>query len=659
MESTDVNGGQDVGYEYDPQTTLESIEKSKTINFTISANYTSGWQPREAFRELVQNWRDGIIESFKLARHEFRVIRREQALDHNIEIMYSVPNVKWTGDTDPRWLGYIRYTGRDGEGSIDMVNCKATLQPQYLDMGGSSKVGQTEQAGAHGEGLKIALLVLMRSPQNHSVRCCSGGFNWTFNFTTSGRLVARLQRMSEAAIDRAVEQMERQTQRPGALLPFTASPNHDVRFVIGEYRTGRNETGNMVNRSPVKQTHFEEWTAAALFLHSTEPGDILTTSAAGDLLLAPHLRGKLYLKGLLLKESKTGQSASMTGRPLRFGYNFAIGRTNRERMSVGSAGEEGRAMLAIWNAVLQEYPSLATSAENLSDMLNTVEPEYADVSGAKYMPRMLAESLKRHLFSRVPQNKWYYSSVEKSKNHRLDDIFRGLGCEGVELSKPYWEALRQYGLLRTAEEEERRRFMAAPIVPPPATSFAKSLCRLLHACFHGCSQMKGLDFVFVGAGQLNLQLYFSDDHDLLFRIHDRWLSVQSASAELGLSEFQSESDILFHVVKSLFFDALEQLPLQDFTNPDGGLHSRIQDRPRRREAIRAEQRLLNYMRIANSSIETKKGLPALRISWPMTQPEVEIEIQCHLLSTCSHLMNKLVARDGKGPLYCDLGDASV
>lgn len=41
--------------EYDPETTLDSIQKSKTINFSIHADYTT-WAPREAFRELVQNW---------------------------------------------------------------------------------------------------------------------------------------------------------------------------------------------------------------------------------------------------------------------------------------------------------------------------------------------------------------------------------------------------------------------------------------------------------------------------------------------------------------------------------------------------------------------------------------------------------------------------
>ncbi len=45
----------DEDYDYDPEITLRDIDRSKTINFSIRANYTN-WAPREAFRELVQNW---------------------------------------------------------------------------------------------------------------------------------------------------------------------------------------------------------------------------------------------------------------------------------------------------------------------------------------------------------------------------------------------------------------------------------------------------------------------------------------------------------------------------------------------------------------------------------------------------------------------------
>jgi hypothetical protein len=47
--------GEEDDYMSDSEVTLCSIDKSKTISFSIRANYTK-WAPREAFRELVQNW---------------------------------------------------------------------------------------------------------------------------------------------------------------------------------------------------------------------------------------------------------------------------------------------------------------------------------------------------------------------------------------------------------------------------------------------------------------------------------------------------------------------------------------------------------------------------------------------------------------------------
>jgi hypothetical protein len=52
----------DDGYDYEPETTLDSIGNSKTINFSIRASYTN-WKPREAFRELVQNWYGSPLRS--------------------------------------------------------------------------------------------------------------------------------------------------------------------------------------------------------------------------------------------------------------------------------------------------------------------------------------------------------------------------------------------------------------------------------------------------------------------------------------------------------------------------------------------------------------------------------------------------------------------
>lgn len=314
------------------------------------------------------------------------------------------------GGDKKEWLGYIRYKGHDGKGSIDITNRSATLQPWHLDLGGTSKAGDAHQAGAHGEGLKIAVLVLMRGRQNHSVRCRSGGFNWNFNFTTRGRLVARLRRMTPEAIHKAQDQARRLSQR--MLLPFAANPNLDVQFVIGEAQGGRDERGDKVRRRQVQREDFDAWTKAALFLQDGRDGAIISTED-GDLLADPQLCGHIYLKGLLLRTSTPTRSASITNEPLKFGYNFASGRTNRERQSVAGADEEARAILAIWSRALAAKPEMVA---DLSAMLNTTEPRYADVCGAKmHMNFTTACRLKEYLFGNQFAGKWYYCSEDKNQ----------------------------------------------------------------------------------------------------------------------------------------------------------------------------------------------------------------------------------------------------
>ncbi|KAK4238256.1 hypothetical protein C8A03DRAFT_43955 [Achaetomium macrosporum] len=520
------------------------ILEFKTINFSIRANYTK-WEPREAFREL----------------RDFCVIRKEKISGRDTEIVYGVPRVG--PDDTNEWLGYIRFRGRDGVGTIDITNRSATLQPWHLDLGGTSKAGDAQQAGAHGEGLKIAPLVLLRGRQNHGVTCRSGGFNWKFNFTTRGRLVARLRRMSPEAIYKAKDQAQRLSAR--TLLPFATDPVSDVQFVIGEAHAGRDEYGRQVKRSPVKREDFDAWTKAALFLHDAQDGAIISTED-GDLLTDSQLRGHIYLKRLLLHVSTPTRSASITGKPLRFGYNFASGRTNRERQSVAGADEEARAILAIWSRVLAARPEVASE---LSDMLNTTEPQYADVSGAKrHMNVETACRLEKYLIGDQFAGTWYYCGEDK-KNPRHDQIIQGLGCRGVELTSAYWAILRQDNLILTAEEEEYRRFRA---VPPLTTGedgspFASDVRWLLCACVLACPKTNGIAINFVQAGQLHLQLFYSESEQT-FRVHDRWFSRNDATGELGLPDDISSTDVLLHTVKRLFADALEQLPLDTFIEKD-------------------------------------------------------------------------------------------
>ncbi|KAI9147985.1 hypothetical protein HJFPF1_11806 [Paramyrothecium foliicola] len=629
----------------DPRVTLSAIKVSKTINFSIQANYTN-WEPREAFRELRR--RDAIIKSFNLEEKSFTVILEEKTSGDHIDIVYKVPN-PCVGSEEQEWLGYIRFEGHNGEGTIDICNRSATLQPWHLDLGGTSKANVSDQAGSHGEGLKLAALVLMRGNQNHCLRCRSGGFNWRFNFTTSGRLVVRLRRISRALLKKE----SKASSLPG-LLPFKPQPAQDVQFIVGEKPKGRernrDQLGNEIERRQVRVADFKQWTMAALFLWGKKEG-IISTSL-GDLLIDPELRGSIFLKGLLLSTSRN-KSASCTGQPLKFGYNFSTGRTNRERLSMANSFEEAKGILAIWNKALVSNPELV---KELSDMLNTDLNRPADVSRAvEFLQPEIAIRLKQYLCNGESADRWYYSVKDENKNPRLKQIINGLNREAFQLSEPYWKIMRQKPLLRTAVEEEQLRFQNAIPRPLPNTTFASAVSRLLRACLSACQQTQETTIEFIQAGELCLDLHFNQETRVL-RIHERWLSCQWASGTIGLPDGTMEGDIVFHSVKKLFSEAIQQLPLSSFLSTGSVVEGEQQ---RNLEESRADQRLLEYLcfdKVANINVSNSLSLTVEWSSGNRSTSDVKYQIQCHKAFYCSGLRNTTLTYEDLNMGPCKQGN---
>ncbi|KAH8174636.1 hypothetical protein LIA77_06055 [Sarocladium implicatum] len=647
MASTFNSGSHDGSHnDEDVDITLDSIVRTKTINFPIRANYTK-WPAREAFRELVQNWRDGIIASFKLQEHQFRVIRESRRFGPNNsseEIVYKVPNP--TCGTKLNCLGYVLFTGHNGFGQIEITNREATLEPRHLDLGHTTKTKGKNQAGAHGEGLKLAALVFLRCPQNHAVFCRSGGFNWKFNFSKRGRLVTVLARMSQAETRKALEDREKQISE-GSLLPFVASPQTDVQFFIGgecprPYQ-GRNGDGHDISRKKVERADFDAWITCALFLHAAGDNGIISTPH-GDLLTSPGLVGRLYLKGLLLSETTPTRSASITTLHLKFGYNFANGETNRERQSIVGSRAEGLAIMAIWRGVLAERPAMV---KDLSDMLNSDETKYADIHDAKNILKRdepTARFLRDYLVGDDRNGNWYYSKEQLSQNPRLEDTIRGLGREKALLTDTYWTILYGHGLLRTAAEKEKDRFVASQTASIPATSFAASISRLLKNCIRLCQKTADISLTFVQAGQLQLPLHYSPENGTLL-VHERWLDAATAVDYLGLPESLTEADQVFHAVEKLFTDALAQLPDEVFL---GEGHGRTANWRRNQEVCLARQHLLSHFRTKISVSASGSPAESLRIQWKFDtcwDADAPVIVQCHRMSECSHLRQKLLDND--------------
>jgi hypothetical protein len=605
----------------DTRVTLSSINTRKCITLSMKASYTK-WGPREAFRELVQNWRDAIIASFGIDENALTVAREEKVSDGHIDIIYKASaNSGYSADGT---LGYIRFEGRDGVGNVNICNREATLQPWHLDLGATSKADDPCQAGCHGEGMKLAALVLMRDGQNHSLTCRSGGFIWRFNFTKTGRLVVRLERIPAHILCQ-----ENTDTTPLGLLPFAANSKKDVRFLLGEEPGKRERTrdqrGNQVERCQIKVDDFKQWVKSSLFLIAQDREIVSTVD--GDLLLDPDLRGCLYLKGLLLAESTKRTSASRTSVPLKFGYNFSSGATNRERSLMANANEESERISAIWGRALQLRPELVSE---LSDMLNSEGKIFADVYHAKrFLSYDTVQCLKKHLCRDSSRRLWYYCDENDETTLRVQQIIRGLGKEPAVLPKKYWDIMWQHALLRTAEEEEKRQFMRRPVLDDiPDTFFSGSVRRILSACLRACPYSLPLSktFCFVQAGELELDLYLAtEDSNKTPRIHDRWLFYDKATAELGLEETSPRTDVIFHTVKRLFSSVLQQLLCQSKDSP-----------ARRRECTLAEQRVLEYLRWTHAKVSISCQARGLVLLSPINDVHsgAKLEIHCHRGSQC-------------------------
>lgn len=355
--------------------------------------------------------RDAIIESnHQITSSSFCVHREEASTRRNTEIVYKVFQRGADRSKVQECLGFIYYKGSDGAGTVGLINLNATLQPWHLQIGGTTKRGAEDQVGVHGEGLKLAALVLMRGRQNNSFRCHSGGFNWTFGFDKQGRLVATLHRM-----DMASQKAQQPKWSSSKIVTPEVMADRDVHFIIGGQKViGRDERGVRLQRGLVQQTAFESWTKVALCLSQADNADNgAIETYHGDLLTAENLRGNIYLRGLLLSEGTKSRSASLTGLPLWFGYNFAGGQTNRERQSVATASEESRAMCQILSAAMKERPDMIG---DLVDMLNNTETNYADVSCAeRYWLRDVGLLIRDYLLRNEFADRWLYCGEDMNE----------------------------------------------------------------------------------------------------------------------------------------------------------------------------------------------------------------------------------------------------
>ncbi|KAH7312643.1 hypothetical protein B0I35DRAFT_513963 [Stachybotrys elegans] len=517
---------------------------SQEINLSIPSNYAPSWGPMQAFRELVQNWRAAIIQSFDLEPRGFRV-KRDEAFSNDLSVITFTATM--AGEDKP--LGYIRFRSIDGLGTIEMVNRNATIERDHLNIGSTTRRGSDNQAATHGEGLKIALLVLQRQPQNHSVRLVTKSTDWQFDFTPESKLVARQAHFSP--------------QQPGGFMtedrthprPFLANPASDVVFILGEERMGIDDCGQRRKRSPIQSLDFEKWCTCAIFLQDIPNGNVYTS--AGTLITNQDFSGRLYLNGMLLQGSST-QTASVTGLPLQYSYDFENGEVNRERQSLASIDAEGLSIMEIWKMALMVNPELISK---LHDMLmrsrrSTLPPRNADVAlEHQHWKREIVIQLKAHLLK--SEKTWYFSGSQLSRNPSLRSKIEGLGYTGKCLPWHYWQILQTHKIFRTVSDEEGQIFVAnSREVSEFDGKYAQELVYLMRFCFSACtlSGIPHMDTHFVQVGGLCLEAYVWQGFEGLFfcKINARFLNKRKSLEWLGLPKTLDDLAAASYVAKSLF-----------------------------------------------------------------------------------------------------------
>lgn len=338
-----------------------------------------------------------------LDQDRFEITMAEKTDHGDVEILY-------TARYEGKSYGYIRYSGTENGGVIDITNRDAQLKIQDLDFGPSGKEMNESQAGRHGEGMKIALVVFMRRPLSHFVTFHASGCKWNFSWRqVSKKLGVKITRMNTVPLQKLVGKSEADFSK--GLVPFVVDHSRDVQVQIGVGLRRKDELGRLMRSTPlVSVDNFHEWCQAASWLQPMNDADVVKTDVGSLFLNNSKLCQKFFLRGLLLSEPDSqGNTASLTSKPLKYGYDFRDGYVNRERKNFSRWTEESAKILDIWCEVIRIKPELVKSFCDM--LLNSTK--YADVHGVQsFLDHIMVNRIWKELRSRQC---WYYNQAQKDK----------------------------------------------------------------------------------------------------------------------------------------------------------------------------------------------------------------------------------------------------
>ncbi|KAB8227538.1 uncharacterized protein BDW43DRAFT_316712 [Aspergillus alliaceus] len=559
--------------------TATGLTGPRSIALGLTRTYAADWTVPDALRELYQNWKDAILQAHPMSLVDFAP--HVSATSESITIVVEEQVAPAPGGARPparRVLGFIRFN--KAQGSAEFTNLGSSLDPQCLEMGHTTKKNDERLAGGHGEGLKIAALVLSRA--DHHVKISASGLYWNFGFNGQAKknFYCRLT-PAKAKRDPGAP------GRPSHPARLSAEVGRDVSVLVEKGQKGQRLSLN----------DFGVWMRDTVDLHA--PSSSVRTPV-GDLLLGSVHWGRLYLKGLRVPESSQGHQ------PFRFGYNLVHGSVDRDRQRLVDAPQAAADIHSIWErAIMQDE---AKALPRYLELLRN-HPSCADARGAE---RSVTEATAKKLWEaicREPRTRDVFYCRESDQNDDSPVIRSELKTEPQPLPDPLWSILRMYGLVRNPLEELQRRLEVSEEVDVPDTAFAHGMAHTLGALLALDLSTRRTTVVFVRCGTDSVDMAYRTEGERLY-IHEKWLHVQRghSSGTEGPIQLQREAGdaVCQHVAEELYNRAVTLIFRQTH-----GVHSSEALQP----LLQSARRKLHEMPRMIQARTTDKGEPAKQVSF--------------------------------------------
>jgi hypothetical protein len=134
-------------------------------NLGVSEEYVPDWKVWEGVRELMQNWRDGIIENQNCTINDTDFTKAEDLNAIHYDVKYQNSN-----------RGHLIYNKTH---KTLILKNKGVISRSCLALGKSNKRNDPNAAGHFGEGMKLAALSLLR--EQKQVTIITGSEKWIFS----------------------------------------------------------------------------------------------------------------------------------------------------------------------------------------------------------------------------------------------------------------------------------------------------------------------------------------------------------------------------------------------------------------------------------------------------------------------------------------------